>query len=58
MRMSTDLEARFCGSGWSEEYDGIPLRLRLNMLRTTTHNTDRANVAAAVCESDEACKSR
>lgn len=58
MRMSTDLEARFCVSGWSEEHDGIPLRLRLNMLRTTTHNTDRANVAAAVSESGEACKSR
>ena len=57
MRMSADLERGFCGSAWSEEYDVVPLRLRLNMLRRT-QNPDLSNVAAAVSESDETCKSR
>uniref|UniRef100_A0A7C9APA5 Uncharacterized protein n=1 Tax=Opuntia streptacantha TaxID=393608 RepID=A0A7C9APA5_OPUST len=55
--MSADLERGFCGSAWSEEYDVVPLRLRLNMLRRT-QNPDLSNVAAAVSESDETCKSR
>lgn len=54
--MSMDLEARFCDSGWSEEYDSVPLRLRLNNLRSTTHNLDIVNVASAV--SEEECKLR
>ncbi|KAH9618646.1 hypothetical protein KSS87_020707 [Heliosperma pusillum] len=44
--MSTNLEAVFCDTGWSTEYDCIPLRLRSKMLHSKQAPVDAASVAA------------
>lgn len=46
--MSTDIPAAFRDSGWFEEYDCVPLRLRLKMLRARVHMRDNTDESSAV----------